>query len=988
MITIGTVKFDFKADDESFALKLNGGWDSFFHTSFEEVVEEVLSAYDQPDRTIVIDSLPLDLGNIEEGQFYKQFPARLREVLQEYCKEKIGVQHISDMSKEGVRILSTGRNAFEVLSFFLMHGYFPFETDQAYTNLDFLLKKVIDEEAYRFREFLNSYGHYDFLCSRLVYQFDDEQLEQIVHIVQPSESIFVNLYVRVQIHTYDSLKRSDITKNEYRDVVWTLVLAYLFAESGGRFSRKQIILHTLRGVAAHLNYSLAEITRLLTEGIRELENTVAQLPELWSILKEIRQNMQAEIWALDGDYHVRLMREIVSALRFNVARKEAENILSREHIFSILSDATYCHKLLQQLQEKEIHQLVKIVIPQESNFVIAYAGLLDKHKDVGTFSGKAGSEFRLLKWEFIFSVLFSMPGSAFSRRQFVGAVLQHLAAHYNLSVTDLVHWLYVDEELKQLFSSSGIMLVLQELEQMLASGEKKEADDIRSVEEWTYMLQTSLLMRKFIDTHTEQQIETLVIRLFPYQGKFIVSYAALLDKGYTSGMLQGKAGGEFRSMKWEFIFSCFSAGHTVAFHQKYFVYSVLRRIAAHYNQEVTALIGYFLHELTTLLSQHQFVQLGDILKELYEEHLLHITDVSVVRSKTDKELEDWAIYLFATDVVLSGAREVYMEKWLVFFLDEKNGLFKALWKSGRMNEALLLKLVNQNSALRNLWLRRIGDSRLLLIYRRWLSVYAALRSRFQEYVFLESLGEYLAVWMVELTGTNYLSWSEQEIMDFLFIRIRDNLPRGFFVLLNKIQIMEDLERELERFRRIREMEAMNARPSNSKTNVIVNNAGIVLLGPYFSMLCRRMGLVDEKLCFKTMDDRINFIFALQYLAYGQQREWDEKDLYLNKIYAGMILNNEPLPRTYQLSDEDIEILDAMFDAIRRNWEKMRNTSSEGFRVSFIQRQGVVEKDDEDMRFWNVKVEQKAYDVLLDSLPWSYKIQPFRWMKEVIKVEWR
>ena len=143
MITIGTVKFDFKADDEPFALNLNSGWDSFFHTSFEEVVEEVLSAYDQPDRTIVIDSLPLDLGNIEEEQFYKQFPARLREVLQKYCKEKIGMQQISDVSREGIRILSTGRNAFEILSFFLIHGYFPFETDIANTDLNFLLKKSL-----------------------------------------------------------------------------------------------------------------------------------------------------------------------------------------------------------------------------------------------------------------------------------------------------------------------------------------------------------------------------------------------------------------------------------------------------------------------------------------------------------------------------------------------------------------------------------------------------------------------------------------------------------------------------------------------------------------------------------------------------------------------------------------------------------------------------------------------------------------------------
>lgn len=986
MITIGTVKFDFKADDEPFALNLNSGWDSFFHTSFEEVVEEVLSAYDQPDRTIVIDSLPLDLGNIEEEQFYKQFPARLREVLQKYCKEKIGMQQISDVSREGIRILSTGRNAFEILSFFLIHGYFPFETDIANTDLNFLLKKVIDEEAYRFREFLNSYGHYDFLCSRLVYQFNDELLERIVQIVQPSESIFVNLYVRVQINTYDSLKQSDITKNEYRDVIWTLVLAYLFAESGGHFSRKQIILYTLRGVAAHLNYSLAEITRLLTEGIQKLENTVAQLPELWSILKEIRQNMQAEIWALDGDYHVCLMREIVSALRLREARKAAENILSREHIFGILSDAIYCRKLLQQLQEKEIHQLVKVVIPQESDFVIAYACLLDKHKDTGTFSGKAGSEFRLLKWEFIFAVLFSMPVSAFSRRQFVWSVLQQLAAHYNLSVTDLVHWLYVDDELKQLFPSSGIMLVLEELEQMIVPEEKKAVGEIRSVEEWTSVLQTSLSMRRFIDMHTEQQIDSLVVRLFPYQGKFIVSYAALLEKGYTLGMLQGKAGGEFRSMKWEFIFSCFSADHTVAFHQKYFVYSVLQRIAAHYNQEVMALIGYFLHELTTLLSQHQFLQLGDILKELYEEHLLPMTDVSVVRSKTDKELESWAIYLFGTDVVLSGVCEAYMEKWLVFFLDEKNGLFKALWKSGRMNEVLLLKLVNRSSALRNLWLRRIGDTRLLVIYRRWLSVYAALRSRFQEYVFLESLGEYLSVWMVELTATKYLSWSETELVHFLAGRVRQSIPPGYTLLLE--EMLDEKNKNKNVIEIINQINELNEK-GTSMEKVIINNAGMLLLQFFIPRMCRMVDYLGEDARhFKDENSKIRAIFLLQYLVYGEEKEYSEGELYLNKILVGLD-ESTPLPRSCKLNKEEIRVAEDMIVMVKRMWDKMKHTSDIALRQAFFQREGVVTNEtDRGMSRWIIEVKERAYDVLLDSLPWSYAMYRYPWRDEIIEVRWR
>lgn len=983
MITIGTARFDFMTDNESFARKLNGDWDSFFHTSFEEVVDEVLSVYNQENRTVTIDSLPIDLGNMDEGRFYEDFPVRLREALKKYCEERIERQPVSDEAgMEGVRIVSAGRNAFDVLSFFLLHGYFPFETDKEYTDLDFLLKKVIDEEAYRFREFLNSYGHYDFLSLRLVFQFSDEQLEQIVHVVQPSESIFISLYVRVQIHTYESLKRSDITRGEYRDVVWTLVLAYLFAESGGRFSRKQIILHTLRGVAAHLNFSMAEITRLLTEGIQELEDTVMQLPELWGILKEIRQDMQAELWALDGDYRSRLVREIISALRFRVNRKAVGYILAREHLASILSDVVYCRKLLQQLKEQEICQLVRAVIPADSEFVISYAGLLDKHKDAGTFSGKAGSEFHLLKWEFIFAVLFSMPGSTFGRNQFVLSVLQRLAAHYNLSVSDLIHWLSADGELGSIFRSSGITLVLQELEQMFVSGEKKVVDEIRTIEDLNGILHYSLSIRNFVDTHTEEQLFSLIIRLLPDQGSFIVSYAVLLDKGYAAGMLEGKAGGEFRSMKWEFIFSCFYEDNMLAFHQKYFVYAVLQRIAAHYNQEVTVLIGYYLHELTAFLSQHRFRELESILKELYEEHLLPMTDMAVIRSKTDRELESWATNLFGTDIVLSGTPASYMEKWLVFFLNERSGLFRTLWKAGQLNETLLLKLVSRNASLRSLWLRRIGDGRLLAVYRKWLSVYSTLRSRFQGYAFLESLGEFLSVRMVELTAKKYLSWSEQEIMDFLLERARCNIPHGFIVLLKKIDVMGKNEEDFKMMRGFTES-------ADSDSGCIeVKNAGVVLIAPFLSMLPRRLDfyLSDDKKM--SLDNSIRFVFVVQYLVYGKEQEWTEDELCLNKILAGIEDYDKPLPRSVALTENEIEICDELMKSIKVNWDKIRNTSAEAVRFSFFQRRGILSKSKSREGWWNIKVEERAFDVLLDSVPWGFGIIRYPWMEHAVMVKWR
>ena len=83
MITIGTLKLDLVADREPFVHDLYGRWDTFNRTSLEGIVDEILSRYGTEDELIRIESLDLDLGELEEDEFYEQFPRRLAERLDE-----------------------------------------------------------------------------------------------------------------------------------------------------------------------------------------------------------------------------------------------------------------------------------------------------------------------------------------------------------------------------------------------------------------------------------------------------------------------------------------------------------------------------------------------------------------------------------------------------------------------------------------------------------------------------------------------------------------------------------------------------------------------------------------------------------------------------------------------------------------------------------------------------------------------------------------
>lgn len=990
MITIGTVKFDFKANDEPFARSLNTRWDAFFAASFERVAEEVLSAYDLPGRTITIDSLPLDLGRMEPEKFDTQFPRRLREALEAYCRRWLS-EGVAHAPQTGIRLATTGQSALELLCFFLMHGYFPMETDAEQQNLSLLLERVLALEAYRFREFLEAHGHYDFICRRLVFQFTDEELERVVDIVHPSESKFINLYVRVQIHAYSVLHRPDISRHDYRNAVWTLVMAYLFAAGGGHFSRKQVVMHTLRGLAAHFNFTLVGITGLLTAHIRQLSRQVGQLPEFWAILEEIRRDLPAGLRALDGTYHTYLLRELLAALRMeNAGEYEAAFCLSLKHVSSVLSDTVLCRELLRQLREPEIHRLVGIIVPTEKEYVVSYARLLDKHKETGTFAGKAGEDFRLLKWEFIFAVLLLMPASSFSRKQFVLSVLRRLAAHYNLTVVELLRLLTDEEVRKKGLLAEKLAEVLQLLKEELDPYDAESLFTDPSSGDLPAWVHTPELVRRFLRTHTERQVTDVVARLMPSQARFIVAYASLLDKGRERGMLEGKAGHEFRLLKWEFIFSCIVVGNEVAFHQKSFVYSVLKKLAAHYNQEVTDLLSYFLHQLPGVFETFSSGRLKQILQELYEESVLPLAEAGRVQAFTDKELEQWLVALFGNTAFINGAHEAYLEKWLVYCLEERGELFRTLWREGRLSVPLLLAVVNRTAHLRQLWIHRIGDKRLLAVYRRWQVLYAALIARFRDAGFPAAAGDYLSAWMVELTSRPYLAWSETEIMRFLASRARLTLPPGLAPVLDRMAAAanKDVAEIIEYMDKQRKMESIMTNVTNEQDRIEVRNAGMLLLAPYLPLLLRRAGYLEKTgRQFCDADARTRAGFLLQYLVYGEQREWPETELFLNKVITGLTGNGKPLPRKVDLEKEDTEMADGLLEAVCRQWEKMNHTSLEAFRTSFLQRRGYVSYAERE-RVWKVYVEEKAYDVLLDSVPWGFKMLMVPWMPERIEVKWR
>jgi hypothetical protein len=61
------------------------------------------------------------------------------------------------------------------------------------------------------------------------------------------------------------------------------------------------------------------------------------------------------------------------------------------------------------------------------------------------------------------------------------------------------------------------------------------------------------------------------------------------------------------------------------------------------------------------------------------------------------------------------------------------------------------------------------------------------------------------------------------------------------------------------------------------------------------------------------------------------------------------------------------------------------TSVAGLRESFLQREGCLSRKDDA---WQLLVETRSYDMLLDRLPWGFATIKYSWMPGAIRVDWR
>ncbi len=165
--------------------------------------------------------------------------------------------------------------------------------------------------------------------------------------------------------------------------------------------------------------------------------------------------------------------------------------------------------------------------------------------------------------------------------------------------------------------------------------------------------------------------------------------------------------------------------------------------------------------------------------------------------------------------------------------------------------------------------------------------------------------------------------------------------------------------------------------------IFIDNAGMVLAAPYLPRLFTLLELVDDGV-FVDRQAAERAAHLLQFLVNGQSQS-PEYQLTLNKILCG-ITTGIPICRGIEINNREQETIEGLLRGMIQNWKTVGNTSISGLRETFLQRKGVLQLKEDGL--WYLTVEPGVFDMLLDSLPWSFSVIKHAWMERAVHVTWR
>lgn len=286
------------------------------------------------------------------------------------------------------------------------------------------------------------------------------------------------------------------------------------------------------------------------------------------------------------------------------------------------------------------------------------------------------------------------------------------------------------------------------------------------------------------------------------------------------------------------------------------------------------------------------------------------------------------------------------------------------------------------------------NSILIRFYLNLEKLYAGLQDYRRPYCFRIFEAHFWNIFLSSIQRNETTDWAI--ITNWIYSMNLKN-PDKFFSKIEEAKITIGHQKEWVQWKVIQHQKAHNPNnktmATNELTDVILSekiempNTGLVILHPYLKQLFTRLEYILPSGEFKSNTNVERAITLLHYIATGttidDYREIEESQFLFPKILCGFPITNVLVP--VALSENEINTATGLLKACLNHWDKLKNSSINTLRNSFLQRKGIVVLVD---NAYQLTVEKSAIDILLNSLPWSLNIVRLPWLKETIFTTWQ
>lgn len=249
-------------DDKSEAYRMQSSISALQTSRVNALLESILNRYSKNEVIYQFSKIELDLGVINKSNYENELVYKLEEALINFFKTNI----LENGTVKNGKKINSFKSKIEHFEVFILKGYTQWNTSLQTPSQ--LFKDLINEDRSKVRAVLVKHGKNATVRKRIIFQFSEKLLENIVTLFAGNDDDNIIAYKNNILEHQEKHQLVKVNSKGFRNAIWEIIFAYLFAESQSYYNRKVFLKYLIQKIALRYNLTYNSLLKLMAQGVQ------------------------------------------------------------------------------------------------------------------------------------------------------------------------------------------------------------------------------------------------------------------------------------------------------------------------------------------------------------------------------------------------------------------------------------------------------------------------------------------------------------------------------------------------------------------------------------------------------------------------------------------------------------------------------------------------------------------------------------------------